>query len=155
MAGGTMGVFYGAASLWQWKLTADEPGWGEWCAGAWNWREALKLEGSTYVGLLGQVFNALPMADMVKDIELGRGRQCVGVRGKFAVLYLPEGGGVSVNIDRVATYRLLDPRTGDGVSEGQIKPSAGWGTMMNCEHGRPAVWVLTFPDAYQHAAILL
>ena len=50
-AGGTMGVGYGAASLWQWRLHADEPGHSDYflCPDA-GWREALDFEGSSYVG---------------------------------------------------------------------------------------------------------
>jgi hypothetical protein len=51
-AGGTMGVVYGAASLWQWRLHANEPDHADWCtAPGAGWREALEFEGSRYPAL--------------------------------------------------------------------------------------------------------
>jgi len=46
-----MGVVYGAAGLWQWKVRADEPGWQAWCSQKMSWKDALELEGSAYVGM--------------------------------------------------------------------------------------------------------
>ena len=52
-AGGTMGVVYGAGSLWQWRLHRDEPGHEAYfLAEGAGWREALDFEGSRYVGLM-------------------------------------------------------------------------------------------------------
>ncbi len=63
-----MGVGYGAASLWQWRLHPAEPGHAEHflCRDA-GWREALGFEGSTYVGLLGRTVQQLPFLDMAPD----------------------------------------------------------------------------------------
>ena len=47
LSGGTMGVVYGAAALWQWKITADEPGWTAWAEQAKSWEEALEMVGAT------------------------------------------------------------------------------------------------------------
>ena len=45
-AGGTMGVVYGAGSLWQWRLHPNEPGHANWCtAPGAGWREALDFDG--------------------------------------------------------------------------------------------------------------
>ena len=52
--GGTMGVFYGVAALWQWKFTAEEPGWPAWAVDNYSWQEALHLEGSAYVGAVSK-----------------------------------------------------------------------------------------------------
>ena len=50
-AGALMGVAYGAASLWPWRLHPDEPGHGEYfLAEGAGWKEALDFEGSRYVG---------------------------------------------------------------------------------------------------------
>ena len=47
-AGGTMGVVYGAGSLWQWKLHPDEVGQSDYFAApGCGWREALGFESST------------------------------------------------------------------------------------------------------------
>ena len=67
-AGATMGVGYGAASLWQWRLHADEPGHGDYFLGPdAGWREALDFEGSTYVGAVGRIMRRLPFLDMEPD----------------------------------------------------------------------------------------
>ena len=63
-AGATMGVGYGAASLWQWRLHPDEPGHAAYFLAAdAGWREALGFEGSRYVGLVGKILDGLPLAD--------------------------------------------------------------------------------------------
>jgi hypothetical protein len=69
-AGGTMGVVYGVAALWQWKLFADEPGWPKWALDNETWRDALKKEGSQYVGHVSAAFAGYDFADMTKRPEL-------------------------------------------------------------------------------------
>lgn len=67
-AGGTMGVVYGAASLWQWRLHPDEPGHSPYfLAPGADWREALGFEGSRYVGLISRILDGLPFTDMVPN----------------------------------------------------------------------------------------
>ncbi len=67
-AGGTMGVVYGAASLWQWRLHPDEPGHEAYfLANDAAWREALHFEGSRFIGLLGRVLDGLPLADIAPN----------------------------------------------------------------------------------------
>ena len=57
-----MGVGYGAASLWQWRLHADEPGHSDGFLGPdAGWREAVDFEGSTYVGLVGRILAPPPV----------------------------------------------------------------------------------------------
>ncbi len=46
MHGGTMGIVYGAAAVWQWKITAEEEGWTAWSSQPKSWEEALQMEGS-------------------------------------------------------------------------------------------------------------
>ena len=56
-----MGVAYGAASLWPWRLHPDEPGHGAYfLAEGAGWKEALDFEGSRYVGLVGKIVDDLP-----------------------------------------------------------------------------------------------
>ena len=63
-----MGVVYGAASLWQWRLHPDEPGHSEYfLAPGAGWREALDFEGSTYVGCSAKILAGLPTTDMRPD----------------------------------------------------------------------------------------
>ena len=119
-AGGTMGVVYGAGSLWQWRLHADEPDHQEWCrAEGAGWREALDFEGSAHVGRLGQILDGLPLADMAPNWEVTLGRRGLLSPGKLYIGYASEGGHLKLFGDEVPqNYRVVDPRTGEVVCEG-------------------------------------
>lgn len=113
-AGGTMGVFYGVAALWQWKLTADEPGWPAWAIDHHSWSSALHLEGSTYVGYVGRALAGFDFIDMEKHPELAGGKSCVAKPGKFYCVYLPTGGKVTLTglTEPLPSY-WFNPRTGE------------------------------------------
>lgn len=96
MAGGTMGVVYGAAALWQWKITPDEEGWGEWTDQPMSWKEAMELEGSRYAGLVGKAFYGFDFADMEKRSDLANGKPLLAVEKRFYVSYLPQGGSITI-----------------------------------------------------------
>ncbi len=120
-AGGTMGVVYGAGSLWQWRLDAQEEH-QEWCiARDAGWREALDFEGSRYVGLLSRIFDGLPFAEMQPDYVHTYGRSGLIAPNKLLVIYLPNGGGLEIvkTEDVPPHYRVIDPRTGDIVDAGE------------------------------------
>jgi hypothetical protein len=121
-AGGTMGVVYGAASLWQWRLHADEPDHAAWCtAPGAGWREALDFEGSRYPGIAAKIFDGLPLEGMEPNWIYTHGRRGLAVPGKLFVLYLPEGGDVSILSREVPRpYRVFDPRTGEVLSKGRL-----------------------------------
>jgi hypothetical protein len=114
-AGGTMGVVYGAASLWQWRLHANEPDHADWCtAPGAGWREALDFEGSRYPGIAAKIFDGLPLAGMQPNWTYTYGRRGLAVPGKLFVLYLPEGGSVAIlSRDVPRSYRVVDPRSGE------------------------------------------
>jgi hypothetical protein len=112
-SGGTMGVVYGVAALWQWKLFPDEPGWPKWALDNESWREAIKKEGSQYVGHISAAFAGYDFADMTKHPELAGGRPCVGIAGKFYCIYLEQGGDATVSgLQESLTYRWFNPKTG-------------------------------------------
>jgi hypothetical protein len=97
MHGGTMGVIYGAACLWQWKITTDEPGWPEWTNADLSWKEALQLEGSRYVGLVSKAFQGFDFADMEKRPDLtGNQYPMLAKEGKFYISYLENGGELTI-----------------------------------------------------------
>lgn len=123
-AGGTMGVVYGAGGLWQWKLSADEPGWSAWCDAAASWRDALAFEGSRYVGLLNRALAGHDFADMAKRPDLaGPGSNLLANPGRFYLSYLPDGGSVSINqLPSGLLWRWFDPKTGESTPE---QPTAG------------------------------
>ena len=115
MHGGTMGVVYGAAALWQWKLTPDEEGWGSWTDQPLSWREAIELEGSQYVGHVSKAFTGFDFADMEKRWDLTDGKKPLLAReGKFYISYLQNGGSIEINnLPEGLDYYWLDPKTGE------------------------------------------
>ena len=125
-AGALLGVAYGAAGLWQWRLHPDEPGHAPFflAAGA-GWREALDFEGSTYVGLVGRILEGLPLEHAEPCWDVG-----LTTRGLLdpGVLYLgySEHGGPWRLLDgagRVPSrYWLVDPRTGRVTGSGATPP---------------------------------
>ncbi|MCU0356589.1 MAG: DUF4038 domain-containing protein [Cyclobacteriaceae bacterium] len=113
--GGTMGVVYGAATLWQWKYTPDESGWENWTDQNTSWREAIGMEGSTYVGHVRKVFQGLDFADMEMRKDLTENNHPVLVKeGKFYITYLPNGSTVSFkSLPGDMMYRWFDPVKGE------------------------------------------
>jgi hypothetical protein len=90
-AGGTMGVVYGAGSLWQWAHRGDEPGQSDFfLAPGAGWREALNFEGSRYVGLVARILDGYPFTDMAPNWEATLGRRGLLVPGKFFLCYSEE-----------------------------------------------------------------
>lgn len=122
-AGGTMGVVYGAASLWNWRLHADEPGHADWCtAPGAGWREALRFEGSIYPGITARILNQYPIRGIKRNWTCTYGRRGLLIPNRLFVLYLPSGGSTSIISTEVPRpYRVFDPRTGEVVSEGRLK----------------------------------
>lgn len=122
-AGGTMGVVYGAGSLWQWRPTRDEP-YQPWCMfGDADWRDAMRFEGSAYVGLIGKILREFPTADMSPNWSTGySGGRGLFVPGKLLIRYQERGGDISgiLRKDVPRNYRVVDPRTGEILSRGAI-----------------------------------
>lgn len=111
VAGGTLGIWYGAASLWQWRRE-PETAWGDWCAGPFDWQGALAQEGSRYPGILGQIVSQYDFVDASPTIALARGRRGIAKPGSWILAYLENGGTVNVEawedgLPWVA-YRTLD-----------------------------------------------
>jgi hypothetical protein len=123
-AGGTMGVVYGAGSLWQWALRPDEPGQEPYfLAPGCGWREALDFEGSRYVGLIGRILDGLPTTDMRPDWETVIAPRGLSVPGELHVLYLEGQRRLRVidaaNLPRC--YTVIDPRDGSTLSQGKYE----------------------------------
>jgi hypothetical protein len=119
-AGGTMGVVYGAASLWQWRLHRDEPGHAAYfLAPDAGWHEALDFEGSTYVGLVSRILEGLPTTDMVPDWTLAICPRVLRAPSGLVLAYQEDGGDLRVVSPEVPLgYRVVDPRTGATVATG-------------------------------------
>jgi hypothetical protein len=122
-AGGTMGVVYGAASLWQWVLRPDEPGHHEYfLAPGCGWREALDFPGSTAVGMLGKVLAGLPTTDMRPGWQDVLSARSLIVPGRLFINYSSTGAPLVPFSDHPLPrcYRILDPRTGAELASGQL-----------------------------------
>ncbi|GGN17786.1 apiosidase-like domain-containing protein [Streptomyces fuscichromogenes] len=144
-AGGTMGVVYGAASLWQWRLHPAESGHTEFfLAKDAGWREALDFEGSRYVGLVGRILDGLPLTDMRPDWCASLAPRGLSVPGVLYVCYAEEGGPLrGIAPDVPLPYRVVDPRTGETVREGVRADAADW---VPDEGGAPRVYICHDPD---------
>ncbi|MEM6459861.1 MAG: DUF4038 domain-containing protein, partial [Planctomycetota bacterium] len=112
-AGGTMGVVYGAMSLWQWRHHADEPGWpDQFTAPDHGWRGAIDFPGSVHFGAVGKVLRRYDTAGLAPDWTITWGRPGLLDPGRLAVVYLHDGGGdqiLSADVPRSYTvYRTAD-----------------------------------------------
>jgi hypothetical protein len=145
-AGGTMGVVYGAASLWQWRLHAAEPGHEEFfLAEGAGWREALDFEGSRHVGLVSRILDGLPLTDMRPDWQSALAPRGLSVPGVLYLCYAEEGGPLFITdpANVQLAYRVVDPRTGETVREGV---RAGDGDPVPDEGGAPRVYICHDPS---------
>lgn len=114
MHGGTMGVVYGAVSLWQWKITPDEPGWEEWTNAPYNWQDAMQFEGAPYVGAISRAFDGFDFADMERRWDLTENHQPLLVKKDvFYISYLDKGGVLSLKeIPENMPFYWFDPLKG-------------------------------------------
>jgi hypothetical protein len=128
-AGGTMGVAYGAGSLWQWRIRADEPGFHPYfLAKGAGWQEALDFEGSRYVGLVGQILAGLPTANLQPSWDLCLTTRGLVDPGVLFIGYAEHGGRWDIRDAEghvPAPYWLLDPRTGSVVATGRLERGGG------------------------------
>jgi hypothetical protein len=141
LAGGTMGVFYGAGSLWQWAQRPDEPGQSAYfLAPQAGWREALDFEGSKYVGLVTRILEGLPTTDMVPNWQVTLGRRGLLAPGILYIGYTETGGPLElVASEQVPLpYRVIDPRTGEILSQGRRAGPDEW---ISDEGGGPRVYI--------------
>ena len=114
MHGGTMGVAYGAVSVWQWKVAPDEPGWPDWTDAPLSWRTALDLEGSRYVGAIASAFEGMDVTDIERRWDLAEGgAPLLATSGKVYVAYMPEGGTLTIpSAPAGLPTRWFDPKRG-------------------------------------------
>lgn len=120
MHGGTMGVVYGAASLWQWKISADEAGWTDWATQDKSWREALEMEGSTYVGLVGQILEGLDLTDIEKRWDLAGGKPLLARPGAVYLAFVQDGEPLRISsVPTNFTFRWVNPKNGAIHSDGR------------------------------------
>lgn len=121
MYGGTMGVVYGAVSLWQWKITPDEPGWEEWTNAPYSWKEALNFEGAQYVGAISRAFDGFDFKDMERRWDLTENNQPLLAKEEvFYISYLSKGGTLGIKtIPENLPYYWFDPVKGEFYVDGK------------------------------------
>ncbi len=124
MHGGTMGVVYGAASLWQWKISADEEGWTSWAVQQKSWEEAMKMSGSAYVGLVGKILSPYNTTGLERRWDLADNRPLLAKEGSLYVSFLPEGGTIRIqDLPKKMKYKWVNPKNGETMAEGNADSS--------------------------------
>ena len=114
MHGGTMGIVYGAATLWQWKISPTEEGWPAWTDQPTSWREAMDMEGSKYAGMIGKLLRGLDLSDIEKRWDLANGKPLLAKEGELYVSYLNAGGEIEIeNLSVHLNYQWANPKTGE------------------------------------------
>ncbi|WP_276389001.1 DUF4038 domain-containing protein [Eudoraea chungangensis] len=125
ISGATMGVVYGAASLWQWKISSTEEGWTSWAVQEKSWKEALQMNGSTYVGLFGKILSSYNTTGLEKRWDLAENRPLLVKEGVLYISYLNEGGKITIeNLPKRMSYKWLNPKSGEVVQEGKVESSS-------------------------------
>ncbi|MGF1484707.1 MAG: DUF4038 domain-containing protein [Opitutales bacterium] len=119
-AGGTFGVFYGAASLWQWKLSPDEPDHQSWCCDpAAGWRETLKFEGADYVGNVGKILARYDLTGAEPTVSQTMGNRALSVPGKLTLIYRAHPMDCTVHDECIQKrWRIYDPKSAEILAEG-------------------------------------
>lgn len=114
MSGGTMGVVYGAAGLWQWKVSADEVGWTSWATQNKSWEGAMRLEGARYVGYLHVALAELDLTDIERRPDLTEnGHWLLAREGELYLSFLPRGGQLKIpSVPRGLRKRWFNPKEG-------------------------------------------
>ncbi len=136
--GGTMGVVYGAAGLWQWKITPGETGWETWTDQPKNWETAMDMEGSKYVGLIAKILQPYSLTDIERRWNIVKNNPVL-TNGKLWICFLPAGGKIRF---KKAMHHIhakwIDPKTGNEIN-GE-KPGQ---RIFRVAKGEPAVLIIT------------
>ncbi len=125
-AGGTMGVVYGAGSVWQWIVRPGEPDhWEYFLAPGFYWRDALDFEGARYVGLVSRILEGLPTTDMTPHWEAAICERGLSVPGLLHILYVESARLVPLMAAHILPryYLLVDPRSGEDLDTGVLCPA--------------------------------
>ncbi len=122
MHGGTMGIVYGAASLWQWKITADEEGWTAWSSQPKSWEEAMEMEGSVYAGMPGKILSDIDMTNIERRWDLADGNPLLAKPGSLYISFLKDGGSIEIKtLPAGLDYKWINPKNGVVAASGTTK----------------------------------
>jgi hypothetical protein len=121
VSGGTMGIVYGAAGVWNWKIRSEEPGFEAWSTTNSSAIEAIKFEGSKYPGLLGKGLEGYNLTDMEIGHHLTDNHKLLYKKNVFYASYLPEGGKITIDSLKVGLpVRYYNPQTGAFTEAGSV-----------------------------------
>jgi hypothetical protein len=121
-SGGTMGHVYGAGGLWNWKLSAGEPGWPAWANTEAAWYESIEFEGSRFVGYVSKALAGLDLTDIERRHDLAGGELTLAKEGELYIVYLPEGGEAQLEgLTNSLPCRWFNPKTADWLDCGTIE----------------------------------
>ena len=136
MHGGTMGVVYGAAALWQWKITADEPGWESWTDQPLSWKGAMEMKGGSYVGLISKILKPYNLTDIERRRDTSENKYILAREGSLYIAYLNNGGEINIkNLPGGMHYKWVNPKSGN-----VFKKGVAYNTSFSAPDGQP--WVL-------------
>lgn len=123
-------------------LFKDEPGWPDWANSNVSWKEALQLPGANYVGYLGKALEGLDIADIEMHPELTGRKPCLAKPGELYLVYLPEGGEVTIaDLPENLTFRWFNPVKGEFYTEGKTVANQ----LFSSEMGQPSVLIVSKP----------
>jgi len=146
MSGGTMGVVYGAAGLWNWKLRTEEPGFDAWSTTNAAAVEAINFEGSKYPGLLGKALRGYDLTDLELGENNGNGNLTVNKKDTFYAAYLPKGGNIAISGLKIGLpIEFFNPVSGESRREGKTDSTKKEFQMPN---GEP--WVILIGERQEN-----
>jgi hypothetical protein len=124
-AGGTMGVVYGAGSLWQWRQSVDEPDQPWTQAEGCNWEHALKFSGAAHVGRVRQLLDGLSIHEANPNRNATHGRPGLLAPNQFFICFLQNGDHAMVIDEQVPRqWTAYDARSGDVLATGKLSPDS-------------------------------
>lgn len=155
MLSGALGHTYGHHSIWQmW-----EPHWEPLSICRTPWRDALDHPGSFQMGYLRKLFEARPFWQMepAQHLIVGKNpedmdhiRAAKSKNGAFAVLYIPTGKSITVNLTQITGEKInawwFNPRQNSSQLIGVLTRTKQL-TLQPPSSGRGNDWVLVIDDA--------
>ena len=152
------GHTYGCHDLWQF-YDPQNPRQQPYAHPNTPWRKALHFPGATHMGIMRRLFESRPWYLLVPDQALIAAGQRPGEEhvqagraadGSFALLYLPRGGEVVLEMTKLSAKRAraywFNPRSGEHMAIGEF-PCAGRRRFATPSAGVDNDWLLVLDDA--------
>jgi hypothetical protein len=126
------GVSYGGHGIWSWETKANPPMTHPYTGVARPWREAMNLPGAMSMKHLKNLFSSFdwfqlrPAQELIAAQDASPARHIVAAMSeKVAVIYIPAGGEVEIDLDRINSPRIAEwfnPATGVRTPIGAVSP---------------------------------